>query len=361
MSDSKQQEQPPQSIGFWRDAMQRFRRRKLSMLALYFVVFLIVVAVFSPAIVGTKPVVCKYKGHIYFPAFGYFNRRWENAIFLKDKFRRIYPVNLVKKDPDSWAIWPLVYQDPVRPVRAGEREGDEGNPYGMQGKPSWRNLFGTDKTGVDVFAKMVHGTRTALLIGFVATSIAAAIGIFLGAMAGYFGSWVDIIISRFIELIMCIPGLVLILAVLAVIEKPTIWHLMVVVGITSWTGMARLTRAEFLKLRETEFVTAARSLGASWPRIMFRHILPNAMAPVMVPIVFGIAAAILVEAGLSLLGLGPSSNSWGAVLQAGRENRDAWWLIVFPGIAIFLTVLAYNLIGEGWQECTDPRMRQAKH
>ena len=317
----------PKSIGFWRDAIRRFRRRKLSMLAFYFVIFLILVAIFSPAIAGTKPIICKYKGSIYFPAMGYFNRSWENSIFLKDKFRRIYPVNLEKKDPESWAIWPLVYQDPIRPIRDGEWKDGKANPYGLEGKPSGRNLFGTDKTGVDVFAKMVHGTRTALLIGFVATSIAAAIGILLGALAGYFGSWIDIVISRFIELVMCIPSLVLILAVLAVIEKPTIWHLMVVVGVTSWTGMARLTRAEFMKIKQGEFVTAARSLGASWPRVMFRHILPNAMAPVMVPIVFGIAAAILVEAGLSLLGLGPSSNSWGAVLQAGRENYDAWWLI----------------------------------
>jgi len=140
---------------------------------------------------------------------------------------------------------------------------------------------------------MVHGTRIALLVGFVSTGIAAAIGVTLGALAGYLGGWVDIVLSRLIELVMCIPALVLILAILAVLEDPTIWHMMAVLGATGWTGMARLTRGEFLKLRESEFVTAANALGASPLRIMFRHILPNALAPVTVPIAFGIAAAIL--------------------------------------------------------------------
>jgi peptide/nickel transport system permease protein len=160
---------------------------------------------------------------------------------------------------------------------------------------------------------------------------------------------------------MCIPALVLILALIAVLENPTIWHLMMVIGATSWTGIARLTRAEFLKLRNTEFVTAARGLGAGPLRIMFRHMLPNALAPVLVPISFGIAAAILIESGLSFLGFGapPPNPSWGTLLNAGRSNLQMWWLILFPGLAIFFTVLAYNLIGEGLQEATDPRLREA--
>ena len=331
------------------------------MVALIFVCALGVIAILSPAIAGTKPLVCKYKGKIYFPAMGYFSRAWENPIFLHDKFRRIYPKNLREKDPDSWAIWPLVFQDPYRPVREGEWEGRPGNPTDKDGQPSSLNYFGTHKKGIDVFAQMVHGTRIALLVGFVATGIAAVIGITVGALAGYLGGWIDMALSRLIEVVMCIPGLVLILAVLAVIEQPTIWHLMVVLGITGWTGIARLTRAEFLKLRESELVMAARSLGASRLRIMFRHILPNALTPVIVPIAFGIAAAILIEAGLSLLGFGapPPNPSWGSVLQSGRINHHYWWLIVFPGVAIFLTVLAYNLIGEGLQEAMDPRLREA--
>jgi peptide/nickel transport system permease protein len=207
---------------------------------------------------------------------------------------------------------------------------------------------------------MTHGTQIALLVGFVSTGIAAVIGLFVGALAGYLGGWVDVVLSRIIEVVMCIPGLILILALIAIIENPTIWHVMAVLGITGWTGIARLTRGEFMKLSQMEFVTAAKSLGAGRMRIMFRHILRNALAPVLVPITFGIAAAILIESGLSFLGFGapPPNPSWGTLLNAGRGNLQMWWLIFFPGTAIFLTVLAYNLIGEGLQEATDPRLRQ---
>jgi peptide/nickel transport system permease protein len=223
-------------------------------------------------------------------------------------------------------------------------------------------MFGTNNLGEDVFAKMVHGTRIALLIGFLSTGIAGAIGIVIGASAGYFGGWVDWVLSRAIEIMMCVPSLVLILALIAILEKPTIWHLMAVIGATSWTGIARLSRGEFLKLKNMEYVAAARALGVKWPRVMFRHILPNALAPVMVPITFGIAAAILVESTLSFLGIGPpSKTSWGALLHEGKENLQMWWLIVFPGTAIFLTVLAYNLVGEGIQHATDPRLKAPKH
>ncbi|MBO51348.1 MAG: peptide ABC transporter permease [Planctomycetaceae bacterium] len=348
------------SAGFWQQSWHRFRRRKLSMFALYFIGVLSMIAVFSPMIAGTKPIVCRYKGSIYFPCMGYYNRTWENPIFQKDRFRRIYPRNLKRKDPDSWAIWPLVYQDPHRPVRRNEWEGMKGNPYGAKGQPTSKNWFGTYKTGFDVFASMVHGTRIALLVGFVSTGIAATIGITLGAIAGYMGGIVDLVISRVIEVVMCVPALVLILSLQAVIEDVSIWNIMMLLGLTGWTSMARLTRGEFLKLRETEFVAAARCLGASRTRIMFRHVLPNALAPVMVPIAFGIAAGIQVEAALSLLGFGapPPNPSWGTILNSGRETLQSgyWWQLVFPGMGIFLTVLAYNLIGEGIQEATDPRL-----
>jgi peptide/nickel transport system permease protein len=170
------------------------------------------------------------------------------------------------------------------------------------------------------------------------------------------------VLSRLIEVVMCIPTLVLILAVVAMLDEVTNFHLMVVVGITHWTSIARLTRSEFLRLKQTEFVSAARAIGAGPVRIMFRHMLRNALAPVLVPITFGIAAAILIESGLSFLGFGasPPNPSWGTLLKSGRSAiQEMWWLIVFPGGAIFLTVLAYNLIGEGLQEATDPRTRKA--
>ena len=368
------------SIGFWTEAWHRFRQRKLAMLALGFVVFLCSTALFAPLIVGTKPIVCKYKGSIYFPCMGYYKNSWENPIFRRDRFRNRYPWSLHTKDNESWAIWPLVYQDPYRRVRKREWglhdiqtdkwtfvpgwENRPENPFGTEGAPNRYNFFGTNQQGFDVFAQMVHGTQIALSVGFVSMGIAGVIGITVGALAGYLGGWVDTVLSRLIELVMCIPALVLILALVAMLDNVTNFHLMAIVGCTSWTGIARLARAEFIKLKQMEFVTAARALGASQWRIMSRHVLRNALAPVLVPITFGIAAAILIESGLSYLGFGasPPNPSWGTLLKSGRSTiQQTWWLIVFPGMAIFLTVLAYNLIGEGLQEATDPRLRQDSH
>jgi len=318
------------------------------------------VAIFAPAMVGTKPLICKYKGAIYFPALGYYVSDWENA-YLKKEVRSVYPQTMKTKDPESWALWPLVYQDPFRRVRDNEWGDRPGNPSGDEGHPSSINLLGTTATGYDVFAIMVHSTRTALFVGFVSMGIAGTIGIILGALAGYFRGPVDVAISRLIEVVLCIPTLVLILALVSLMEQPRIWHTMAIIGCTQWTSIARLARAEFLKLRESEFVMSARALGVKPARIIFRHILPNALAPVLVPITFGIAGAILIESALSYLGFGPPppNPSWGDLLSQGRANMQMWWLILFPGLAIFFTVLAYNLIGEGLQEATDPRLREA--
>jgi peptide/nickel transport system permease protein len=348
--------------GFWADVWRRFARKRLSVLALVYVILMACAAILSPAIAGTKPILVRYKGHLSSPALGYFNERWESPQLVARELRKRYsPERLTKNDAHSWALWPLVFQDPYRRIREKEWPGQPENPSGSEGRPSRFNLLGTNQAGVDVFAQLVHGTRVALLVGFVATGISAIIGITLGALAGYFGGWIDMLLSRIIELVMCVPTLVLILALLAVVDKATIWHTMAVLGILGWTGIARLTRAEFLKLRTIDFVTAARALGAGWPRIVFRHILPNAMAPILVPITFGIASAILIENALSFLGFGapPPNASWGTLLSAGQRSPDMWWLIIFPGTAIFLTVLAYNLIGEGLQEATDPRLRES--
>ena len=353
---------PTRSTGFWAEAWRRFRRKPLAMAALAFVSLLMLVAGLAPAIAGTKPVICRYKGRLYAPCLGYFDRRLEPTIFAKDKFRGTYPRNLVEKDPGSWAVWPLVFQDPYRSVRDDEWPGRPANPARDEGRPSRINLFGTDQAGVDVFAKMVHGTTIALLVGFVSMGIAGSIGIVVGALGGYLGGWVDMLTSRVTEIVMCIPTLVLILSIMALLEKPTIWHTMAIIGATGWTGIARLTRGEFLRLRQSEFVTAARATGAGPVRIMLRHILPNALAPILVPITFGIASAILTASSRSFLGFGPPppSASWGSILNDARSNLSMWWLVVFPGVAIFLTVLAYNLIGEGLQEATDPRLREAR-
>lgn len=352
----------PRPIGFWGDAWRRFRRRPLAVAAVAFIGFLAAVAILAPAIAGTKPVICRYKGRLYAPCLAYFDRRLEPVVFAQDRFRGSYPANLAAKDPESWAIWPLVFQDPFRAVRADEWPGRPANPSRDQGRPSRTNLFGTDQYGVDVFAKMVHGTTVALLVGFVSMGLASVIGITLGALGGYFGGWADSLVSRFTEVVMCIPTLILILALVAIVEKPTIWKTMAIIGATNWTSIARLTRGEFLRLRQSEFVMAARAAGAGPLRIMLRHILPNSLAPVLVPITFGIASAILIESSLSFLGFGPPppSASWGAVLNDARSNLSMWWLVLFPGMAIFLTVLAYNLVGEALQEVTDPRLRESR-
>jgi peptide/nickel transport system permease protein len=346
--------------GFWRESAGRFFSRKLAVLSSVFVLLLTLVAIGAPAIVGTKPIICKYKDRIYYPSLGYLERDWESPIFRIDKFRNNYVKNLPKKDPKSWAVWPLVYQDPIRRVRGDEKEGV---PDGETLQPPSRHhFFGTDPAGVDVFAKMVHGTRTALLVGFVSMGIAALIGILLGAVAGYAGGWVDAAINRVIEVVLCVPTLILILALIAIVPKPTIWHMMAVIGLTRWTDIARLTRGEFLRLRQSDFVQAAVALGTSRLGIIFKHILPNALAPVLVPITFGIASAVQIEAGLSFLGFGtpPPHPSWGEILDDGRANLTCWWLVVFPGLAIFGTVLAYNIIGETLQDATDPRLRDGR-
>jgi peptide/nickel transport system permease protein len=350
------------SRGFWTEAWARLVRKPLAVAALSFVALLVAVAVLAPAIAGTKPVLCRYKGRIYAPCLGYFHRGLEPTVFARDRFRGTYPQNLRDKDPQSWAIWPLVFQDPYRAVRENEWPGRPANPAKGEGRPSRLNLFGTDQYGVDVFAKMVHGTTIALLVGVVSMGLAATIGILVGAAGGYFGGWVDMLSSRVTEVVMCVPPLVLMLAFIAILEKPTIWHTMAILGATGWTGIARLTRGEFLRLRQSEFVMAARAAGAGPLRIILRHVLPNALAPVLVPVTFGIASAILAETALSFLGFGPPppTASWGSILNDARSNLAMWWLVVFPGTAIFLTVLAYNLVGEGLQEATDPRLREAR-
>ncbi|MDY0268402.1 ABC transporter permease [Trichloromonas sp.] len=226
--------------------------------------------------------------------------------------------------------------------------------------PSFRYPLGTDDLGRDVLARILYGARISLLVGFVAVGIASLIGIVLGALAGYYGRWVDGLLMRFVDIMLCFPTFFLILAVIAFLE-PSIWNIMIIIGLTGWMGVARLVRAEFLSLRERDFVLAARALGASDGRLIFRHILPNALSPVLVSATLGVAGAILTESALSFLGIGvqPPTPSWGNMLIAGKQTLGtAWWLSAFPGLAILITVLGYNLLGEGIRDALDPRIRE---
>lgn len=225
--------------------------------------------------------------------------------------------------------------------------------------PSFHHFLGTDQLGRDVFSRMLYGSRISLSVGFVAVAISILIGIFVGAVAGYYGRWIDSSLMRFVDIMFCFPTFFLILTVVALLG-PNIFNIMLVIGITSWMGTSRFVRAEFLSLRERDFVQAAKALGVKDRRIIFRHILPNALAPVFVSATLDVATAILVEAGLSFLGFGvqPPAPSWGNILTEGRTYIfDAWWLTVFPGLAILITVLSFNLLGEGLRDALDPRLR----
>ena len=224
--------------------------------------------------------------------------------------------------------------------------------------PSSQHWFGTDELGRDVFSRVLLGARVSLMVGFVAVGISICVGSVIGLISGYFGGIVDTFLMRLVDIMLCFPSFFLILAVMTFLE-PSIWYIMIVIGLTGWMGVARMVRAETLSIREMDYVTAARCIGCSHARIIFRHIFPNALSPVLVSATLGVAGAILTESALSFLGIGvqPPQPSWGNILTSGKDYIEfAWWLSLFPGMAILITVLAYNLLGEGIRDALDPRI-----
>jgi peptide/nickel transport system permease protein len=248
--------------------------------------------------------------------------------------------------------WLAPYVSPYNP--------DDLDLYNVLMPPSMAHWFGTDELGRDVFTRVIYGARISLKVGFVAVGIAAVIGTVFGLVAGFYGGWIDNLLMRLVDIMLCFPTFFLILAVIAMLE-PSIWYIMIIIGLTGWMGVARLVRAEVLSIRELDYVTAARALGARDARIIFRHILPNALSPVLVSATLGVAGAILTESALSFLGIGvqPPTPSWGNILTSGKDYLEfAWWLSLFPGLAILVTVLSYNLLGEGIRDALDPRLNQ---
>ncbi len=259
---------------------------------------------------------------------------------------------LIPFGPTEQDLVGSTYKKPLFSKPAPERsKSNDGFPH----------LLGTDNVGSDVLARMIYGTRISITVGLVAVGIYLTIGCVLGALAGYFGGWLDMLISRVIEIVLLFPSFFLILTLVALIG-PSIYIIMVVIGITGWPTIARLIRGEVLKQRAADYVSAARALGFTSTRVIFRHIMPNSLAPALVAAPFGIAGAIITEAGLSLLGFGIRlpAPSWGSVLKLGSENYAYWWLVVTPSIAIFVTVTIFNLIGSGLRDAMDPRLRATR-
>ncbi len=377
---------------------KEFSRSRFSRICLGFIVFLFVVAVFAPLLANDKPYVLRIDGQLHFPIFRNLQPN-DYCVFLAAIIGCLQVLLIGRNrrciDPSirGTVLWRqisinssvvligvilLLIFAPRRldatDYKALVASGKATNavfapiPYGYgrtdlklrEQPPSHQHWLGTDDVGSDVLCRLIHGSRISLSVGFVAVGISAVIGVIVGAILGYFGGKVDFVGMRIVEIMMAIPTLFLIITIVAFFPR-SLLNIMVIIGITSWTGDARFIRAEFLKLRRQDFVQAAVSLGLPLRSILFRHMLPNGIAPVLVNATFGIAGAIFIEAVLSFLGFGvaPPTPSWGQMLSLGvsTTGRFLWWLSLFPGLAIFLTVLAYNLVGEALRDAIDPRLR----
>ncbi len=332
---------------FWSLVRHQYKKNRVAVYAVYVVYFLFGIAILADVLANDKPLFAVYKGTVYFPVFKQYLAdlgisRWSPDLVMADW------KDLEKSGDVKSAIWP--------PIRYSESDEDLANTLSP---PSGAHLLGTDGIGRDVLAGMIHGSRIALSIGFVSMSFAIVIGVLFGALAGFYGGWVDVLISRLIEVVLTLPTFFLIITIVAMMQQGSVWLIMVLIGLTSWPGIARYTRGEFLRIRNMEFVSAASALGFKNSRIIIRHVLPNSLSPVLVSAAFGIAGAILIEAALSFLGFGvpPTVVTWGSVLNDARNDIHAWWLAVFPGFAIFLAVVSYNLVGDGLRDALDPRLR----
>lgn len=441
-------EQAKPDFSFRRYAWKQFKRNKPAYFSFWILIALAVLALLAPFIANEKPLYIKYKGQSFFPAFSFesnykfrdaktgdsINIQLDIADWKRMEFESVWwapvPWSPGKSDPAN-----RKYVGPGDPQRFIDAKGDT-----LYIPSRFKHRLGTNESGDDVLAGLIHGTRISLSIGFISMGIASLIGLFLGAVSGYFGdnrlrtkrgryymillsipfAWfyafsvrmyrlkdalevsgtsfllellisiavfagviilfsqvgkliskgkwlskqvtvpLDSFISRGIEILNSIPVLILIISLAAMTKEYSIIYVMVIIGLTSWTGIARFTRAEFLRIRQMDYIQAAEAMGFTEKRIIFRHALINGMAPSMVSVAFGIAAAILIESGLSFIGVGLPQDvvTWGKLLNQGRENFQAWWLIVFPGIAIFITVTIYNLIGEGLRDALDPKLKR---
>jgi peptide/nickel transport system permease protein len=330
------------SQGYWFIVWRQFRRRKLGLVGLGLIVAMGLVALLAPFLAGDTPIYLVKDGKTFlFP-----NVITYDALLAENLY-----ANFDRWQPgaDDRVVRPLVPYGPNRQDLANRLT-----------KPAREHWLGTDDRGRDVLSRMIWGARVSMSVGFVAVGIALVIGVMLGALAGYYGGWVDALVLRLIEVVLVFPAFFLVITVMAFLP-PNILNIMAVIGFTSWPGIARLVRGEFLKNKQSDYLTAARVVGLRDTRIIVRHLLPNSVSPVFVAATFGVAGAILTESGLSFLGFGvpPPTASWGETLKQSQSYVDfAWWLVVFPGLAIFVTVVGFNLVGETLRDAMDPRLRE---
>lgn len=323
--------------------LQRNRAARLGAIAL---ACLAMVAVFADLLASDLPIACRYRGHVYlFPAITY-----PAALASYDRATRD-----ADRRPGDWFVEPLVEYGPERTV-SHDAVPALRPPSLLDGHP-----LGTDAFGRDLFARLVHGARTSLGAALFAALGFVAIGTVLGALGGFFGGFLDGLIARVTETLTAFPTLVLVLVVQALVSRPSLWTLLLAIGLTRWPEVARLVRAEVMLVSSQDYVFAARALGAGPWRILRRHVFPNAVAPILVAGTFGVASVVLVEASLDFLRVGapPGAVSWGETLSETREHLGAWWLLVFPGVAVFVTVVALNLVGEALRDALDPRLHAA--
>lgn len=400
------QEDNVDKISYWNIVWEQFSKGALPMIGLISVFALILLAIFAPVISLDKPFYYSEGSRVDFPWFmALFDRNFfENGVdiffnlqmfllppflglvffvnrVLKKQFFDFFPKFLILYALLSYGLFAMIDFNPMQlPFQNWQSKVEEAKDSGLDvtviwplkehafrtpntmgrhpSQPSNMYFMGTDKEGRDVFSRMIFGTRISLTIGLVAVGIYIILGVILGSCAGYFGGFVDLVISRFIEIMLCFPTFFLILTLSALIQDRSIFHVMLIIGLTRWPEVARLVRAEFLKLKNMDYVQAAIALGFSKSRIIFGHILPNALGPVIVTAVFGIASSILIESSLSFLGLGDvTAPSWGEILSQGRQEFKLW-LILCPGLAIFFVVSVFNLVGEGLQDAMDPKQRR---
>ena len=410
---------------YWSKVYRQFKKNRIAIWASRILLVLLFIALFGDFIANEKPIYCKINGKSYFPIM----KQYAVDLGLDHWDAEILQTKWIDKEYDYRILAPIPYSSSTKDYKNARFV----SPFAAQKlkSPRYHHILGTDGLGRDVAAGMIAGTRTAMLVGLIAMSIATLIGLFFGVLAGYFGDerlnisrgrllltllglflgWfygfssrayafhegafisatlvgigivllfiivaqlltlllkripffktsiripLDVIVMRLIEIFRSIPGLLLILAIIAAIEQKSIFIVMVIIGLISWTGIARFTRAELLRVRNLEFIEAAQSMGFPEWRIILRHALPNALTPVLITIAFGIASAILLEAFISYLGIGIDDITWGSMLNSSRSDTKAWWMAIFPGLAIFITVTIFNLIGEGLTDALDPKSK----